>query len=86
MTITKVLAAALTIAASPVMASQSTAPTEGAPPAPADALYCMRVEAHTGSRIETVECWTRDEWAEGGVDVDQDWAKEGVKVIEATAA
>ena len=85
MTITKVLAAALTIAASPVLASQSTDMSGGAPPASPDALYCMRVEAHTGTRIETVECWTREQWAEADVDVDKDWAKEGVKVIEAQA-
>jgi uncharacterized protein YjhX (UPF0386 family) len=41
----------------------------------------MRVEAQTGSRIESIECWTRDEWAQGGVDVDHDWAKEGVRVL-----
>jgi uncharacterized protein YjhX (UPF0386 family) len=42
----------------------------------------MYVEPVTGSRIERVECWTRAEWAEAGVDVDKDWAKEGVAIIE----
>jgi uncharacterized protein YjhX (UPF0386 family) len=40
----------------------------------------MRIEAVTGTRIETVECWTREEWAAQGVDVDKDWPKEGVAV------
>jgi hypothetical protein len=41
----------------------------------------MRVEASTGTLIESVICWTRAEWAEQGVDVDKDWDKEGVAVI-----
>ena len=41
----------------------------------------MRIEAITGSRIEELKCWTRQEWAERGVDVDADWAKEGVRTI-----
>ena len=80
---TKILAAALTIAASPVMASQSTEMTEGAPQASPGALYCLKVEANTGTRLETVQCYTRDEWAQMEVDVDKEWAKEGVKVIDA---
>lgn len=43
--------------------------------------YCMRVEAFTGSRIEEVKCWTRQEWAEQGVDLDKDWPKEGIRII-----
>ena len=31
--------------------------------------------------VQTVQCWTRDEWAEQGVDVDKEWAKEGVGVV-----
>jgi uncharacterized protein YjhX (UPF0386 family) len=41
----------------------------------------MRIEAITGSRIEELKCWTRAEWADRGVDVDVDWAKEGVRTI-----
>jgi uncharacterized protein YjhX (UPF0386 family) len=41
----------------------------------------MRIEAVTGTRLETVKCWTREEWADQGVDVDVDWPKEGVAVI-----
>ena len=52
-----------------------------APDAPADARYCLRVEPITGSRIETVQCRTREEWSEQGVDLDQEWRREGVRVI-----
>jgi len=65
-------------------AAASTQPTDAAAPAGGpDTRYCMRVEPQTGSRIESIECWTREEWALGGVDVDQDWPKEGVKVLDA---
>ena len=80
----KLLAVALGIiaAASPVSAANpKPTPATIAPTASADARYCMRVEPVTGSRIETVRCWTRSEWADQGVDVDKDWAKEGVRII-----
>lgn len=68
--------------AAPVSAAgQNSDRTSGAPAASADARYCMRVEPMTGSRIETIQCWTRAEWAENGVDVDEEWATEGVSVI-----
>jgi hypothetical protein len=67
------------IVASPLSAQpQPTPPT--APAGTPTTRYCMKVEAVTGTRIETVECWTRDEWAAQGVDVDKDWPKEGVAV------
>lgn len=52
-----------------------------APTGTPDTKYCMKIEAPTGSRIESVRCWTREEWAEQGVDVDRDWPKEGVTTI-----
>lgn len=55
--------------------------TTGAPEAGPDAKYCMRIEAVTGTRLEKVKCWTRQEWADQDVDVDAEWAKEGVTVI-----
>ena len=69
-----------------VFAALLAAPALAAPgdPAPAGTpttRYCLKVEAATGSRLETIECWTRAEWADQGVDVDADWAKEGVRVI-----
>ena len=60
----------------------SAPPTTTAPPGTRDTKYCMRVEL-TGYVSEPVRCWTRAEWAEQGVDVDRDWADEGVRVIEA---
>ncbi|HYE28646.1 MAG TPA: hypothetical protein VEA61_10480 [Allosphingosinicella sp.] len=54
----------------------------GAPAAGPDARYCLRVEPVTGSRVERIRCWTRERWAGLGVDVDREWAKEGVRVIE----
>lgn len=53
-----------------------------APEAGQGARYCLKVDAFTGSRIETIKCWTRDQWAEQGVDVDKAWAKDGVAVKE----
>jgi len=85
----KILAIALSsiVAASPGLASvqsdwsKDNAPAATAPAGDANTRYCMRVEPQTGSRIESIECWTRDEWTVGGVDIDQDWAKEGVRVL-----
>jgi hypothetical protein len=75
------LALSLSLAISPVSASQPQPLPQGAPPAPADARYCLRVDPLPGSRIETILCQTRDEWAQLDVDLDQEWAKEGVKII-----
>ena len=77
----KVLAVALSaiVATSAAASTQPSEPT--APAGSPETRYCMRVEAQTGSRIEGIECWTREEWAEGGVDVDKDWPKEGVKIL-----
>lgn len=77
-----VLALTMIVAASPApAASQDTSLTTAAPPGSPQTLYCMHIEAITGSRLEQVKCWTREEWAEQGVDVDQDWAKEGVRTL-----
>jgi hypothetical protein len=69
-------------AAAPALATNTQHDhSQGAPQASESARYCLRIEAVTGSRLEEVKCWTRQEWAEQDVDVDQEWAKEGVKVI-----
>ena len=69
--------------AAPVLAQPAErTPGVVAPAAGPHALYCLRVEAVTGSRLESVRCWTRQEWTELGVDIDKDWAREGVRVIE----
>ena len=71
------------IAAASASAAASSGPTSmpAASDSP-DTQYCLRVEAVTGTRLETVRCWTRAEWIEQGVDVDKEWAREGVRVIE----
>ena len=56
-------------------------PASPVPTGTAETKYCMYIEAITGSRLEQVKCWTREEWAENGVDVDKDWAREGVRTI-----
>ena len=78
----RALAAALSVmvVASPVLAHSSQDQTAGAPPGNADTKYCLRVEPITGSHIPGIACLTREEWAEGNVDVDRVWAEDGVRV------
>jgi len=75
------IALSLVLAAAPISAAQPESDVgAGAPAAGPDAKYCLRVDPFTGSRIETIQCWTRQQWADQGVDVDKEWAKEGVAV------
>jgi len=74
---TKLILALGACLVAPTLASAQSGP---APAGNADTRYCMRIEL-TGNLIEPVRCWTRDEWAEQGVDVDKEWAKEGIRVI-----
>ena len=75
------LALGLILVSSPLLAeTPDRTGMTGAPAAGPDAKYCMRVEAATGSLVETVRCWTRAQWAEQGVDVDKEWAKEGLSI------
>jgi hypothetical protein len=76
-----IVALSTVIAASAVSAQSDSTSTNGAPAGSAATRYCLRVEAITGSRIEGVLCLTREQWAEGDVDVDKEWAKEGVRVL-----
>jgi len=71
-------------AAMPAWASQGEPEmtAERAPEASPDARYCLRAEPLPGTRITTVACLTREEWAEGDVDVDEVWAEDGVRVVE----
>lgn len=71
----RILAVSLATLAAPVLLAAAPSGSE-------TTRYCMRVEAVTGSRIEKVECWTRAEWSEQGVDLDRDWPREGVRVID----
>ena len=78
----KGLAVALgTILATSAAANVQSTPTTGAPAGDANARYCLRVDPITGSRMETIQCRTREEWAMLEVDVDQEWAENGVRVI-----
>ena len=74
------LAFAIVAPASAGLASQMPA-GEAAPPAPESALFCLRIEAVTGTRLEDVKCLTRQQWAELEVDLDAEWPKEGVRVV-----
>ena len=65
-----------------IAAAAAPGPLFGQAPAGSpETRYCMRIEAVTGSRLEETKCWTRAEWAAHEVDVDRDWAKEGVRII-----
>lgn len=75
-------ALSLILASSPLLASQPD--PNVAAPAPAgtpETKYCMRVDPLPGNLVETVQCWTRAEWADQDVDVDKNWAKDGVSTI-----
>ena len=74
---TKLLLAFAALMAAPTLAS---AQSEPAPAGTADTRYCMRIDL-TGNLVEPVRCWTRDEWADQGVDVDKEWASEGIRTI-----
>jgi hypothetical protein len=78
-----VIAAGMIATASPLAATAQEPPASVAPAGTPQTKYCMHIEAVTGTRLEEVKCWTREEWAEQGVDVDLEWAKEGVRIIEA---
>ena len=76
------VALGLMVAAQPVAATQpDPAPLATAPAGTPETRYCLRVGPLTGNLAETIECMTRAEWAEQDVDVDKEWAKEGVRVI-----
>lgn len=74
------LAALVAALPSTALAAERGRPA-AAPPGTAETRYCLRIEALTGSRIAQVKCWTREKWADQGVDVDKDWAEEGVRTI-----
>ena len=77
------VALSVLLAASPALAQPGKVNSKaGAPAAGPGARYCLRVEAPTGSHVERILCWTRQQWTDEGVDVDEEWAREGVTVIE----
>ena len=65
------------MAASPAVAAVQE-PASPTPVANTRGEYCLKVAPMTGNLVETVRCWTREEWADQGVDVDKEWAENGV--------
>jgi hypothetical protein len=74
-------ALSLIIAGSGTSAGAHPNMTTPAPAGSPGARYCLRVDPITGSRIETIQCRTRQDWTELGIDVDVEWAENGVRVI-----
>ena len=72
-----IVALGLLVAASPISAAKHE-PLTGPPVADPQGKICLRVAAVTGTMVETVRCWTREEWADQDVDVDKEWAENGV--------
>ncbi|QNM83727.1 hypothetical protein H8M03_05235 [Sphingomonas sabuli] len=52
-----------------------------APQAPPGALYCLKMEPITGTRIGSIMCQTREQWYADEIDLDAVWAEDGVKII-----
>jgi len=75
-----VVALGMIAAASPASASRHDPAPTAAPEAGPDAKYCLRIEIK-GSRLERILCLTREEWVDEEVDVDKEWAENGVRVI-----
>ena len=79
------LASILIAGVVPAAASQTDPNDDGvtarAPDAPEGALYCLKMEPITGTRIGSVLCWTRQEWSDNDIDLDKAWAEDGVEVI-----
>ena len=76
-----IAALAIAAAAAPLSATRPEPSEPGRAPAASEtAKYCLNIEI-TGSRVEKVLCLTRQEWVEQEVDVDKEWAENGVRVI-----
>jgi len=75
------LIVALGLAVASIQPPADQVPTNPAPPGTAETRYCLRVDPLIGSKIPTIECLTRYEWSMLEIDVDQEWAENGVRVI-----
>ena len=75
-----VLALSVIAATTPAWAAREGRPAT-APAGTPETKYCMRIVASTGTLVEQTKCWTREQWAKRGVDVDKDWPKEGIRVL-----
>jgi hypothetical protein len=73
----------LLVAVLPLAPANAVPNSPGAPEGTPSTRYCLRVDPITGSRLETIQCRTREDWASLEVDVDQEWAENGVRVISA---
>jgi hypothetical protein len=71
----------IAVAAMSAALPQPAGGSGGAPPEAPGARYCLRVDPIIGTRIETIQCRTRADWVDLGLDVDQEWAQNGVGVI-----
>jgi hypothetical protein len=69
------------IVASPVVAQPEPTVPQAAPEGTPTTRYCLRVDPITGTRIETIQCRTREDWASLEVNVDEEWAQNGVRVM-----
>ena len=72
---------ALSMVAATLPLTAADYPLRAAPPGVPETKYCLRVEPITGSLIGGIKCLTREQWAEGDVDVDEVWARDGVRVV-----
>ena len=75
----EIIAALTAIVASLQAPSASQVPTTPAPPGGPETRYCLRVDPAPDSLVATIQCRTRDDWASLDVDVDQEWAQNGVR-------
>ena len=75
------IAALSALVATSAAANIQPAPAPGAPAGGPNTRYCLRVDPTTGSRMETIQCRTREDWASLDINVDQEWAENGVRVI-----
>jgi hypothetical protein len=77
------LASLIALGSAPAVGSQSVDREDQAtlPDAPEGALYCLKMEPVTGTRIGSIMCQTRQQWADDEVDLAQAWAEDGVEVI-----
>jgi hypothetical protein len=76
-----IVALSMMMASLPLPPVASGAAPTAAPPGGPFTRYCLRVDPITGSNMETIQCRTREEWADLDVNVDAEWAQNGVRVI-----
>ena len=59
------------LVSAPALAESPESNSVAAKPAAKEKTYCLQFGLDTGSRINRVECKTKREWAQVGVDVDE---------------